>query len=690
MLLKLRSVRLIGLLAGLAAMAAACTSSGSGGDGAEWTVVGGTSDEQHYSPLDQINDTNAAELGLVWSYDLETDRGVEGAPLYSDGVLYVTSAWNVTHAVDARTGEKLWTYDPKTPVGYARWACCDVVSRGMALWEDKAIIATLDGRVIALDRKTGKPVWTTETFDLEGRYASTGAPRVFNGIVVIGNGGADANARGFVTALDADTGKKLWRFYTVPGDPSKPDGEISDKPLKELAEPTWTGEWWKIGGGGGTAWDAIVYDKELDLLYIGVGNGGPMPQAFRSPGGGDNLFLASIVAVKPSTGEYVWHYQANPGEEWDYTNTQPIVLADLEIDGAKRKVLMQAPKNGFFYVLDRTNGKLISAEKFAPVNWAESIDLKTGRPVENTEIARYDNEPRMVAPGPGGAHNWHAMSFNQKTGLVYFPVTEHWMPYPLGPGRPEGGVSQATTAARTKKMMELMGEAERRENAWLTAWDPVAQREVWRVAHSRPGSGGVLSTAGNIVIQGNPDRKLAIFRATDGKMLWEFDSQNVPIASPITYTLDGEQYVAITTGWGGGMALVEMAAGKPPLQNGPARLMVFKLGGKGNLPAFDPGTIQKRVEPPLSRAPEEVVEKGRLLFDAKCSTCHGVNARGGLKDLRWMTRETHAIFDRIVLEGLRADKGMPDFSKELTKEEVASIHAYVTARANEDFLADSD
>ena len=687
MLIHKRSAMFLGLMACLSALAAACAPGGDGNGEGEWAVIGGSHDEQHYSDLQQINESNVGELGLEWAYDLETDRGVEGAPLYDDGVLYVTSAWNVTHAVDARTGEELWKYDPEVPAKFARWACCDVVSRGLALWEDKAIIATLDGRVIALDRETGEPVWTAQTLDHEGRYSVTGAPRAFKGMVVIGNAGADFNARGYVTALDADTGEQLWRFYTVPGDPENPDGEVSDKPLAEIAAPTWNGEWWKQGGGG-TAWDAIVYDEELDLLYIGVGNGGPMAQAFRSPGGGDNLFLASIVAVRPETGEYVWHYQANPGEQWDYTNTQPILLAELEVEGEQRKVLMQAPKNGFFYVIDRTDGKLISADNFAPANWAESIDVETGRPVENTEIARYDNNPRLMAPGPGGAHNWQPMSFNRETGLVYFPVTEHWMAYPLGPGRPESNVAQATIASRQQTAMKLMAEAEARENAWLTAWDPVSQKEVWRVPHSRPGSGGVLSTAGGLVMQGNPDKKLAIYRATDGALLWEYDTQNVPMAAPITYTLDGEQYIAITTGWGGGMALVEMSQGKPPLVNGPARLMVFKLGGKGELPAFDPDEGEQRVEPPLSRAPEEQIEKGRVLFQDTCSTCHGVNARGGLKDLRWMTRETHAQFDRIVLEGLRADKGMPEFSGELSAEDVAAIHAYITARANEDFFTE--
>jgi len=662
------------------------TDTGAGGSIGQWLTVGGTHLEQNYSALDQINDRNAGQLGLAWYLDLDTTRGVEAAPLYADGVLYNISAWNVTSAVDARTGKPLWRHDPKVPPQYARWACCDVVSRGLGLWKDKVIIATLDGRLIGLDRKTGAEAWSVQTLGGEGRYSVTGAPRVFDGKVVIGNAGGDFGARGYVTAYDADTGRKLWRFYTVPGDPAKPDGEISDKILAEKAAPTWTGEWWKTGGGG-TPWDAIVYDPELKLLLIGVGNGGPSAQAFRSPGGGDNLFLGSIVAVRPDTGEYVWHYQMNPGEQWDYTSTQPMILADLRIAGKFRKVVMQAPKNGFFYVVDRTDGKLISAEKFAPATWADRIDLVTGRPVERPE-ARYDNEPRLIAPGPGGAHNWHPMAYSPKTGLVYFPATEHWGVYPLGPGRPESNVAAAVSKARMDKAGELWKIAADRENSWLTAWDPVAQKERWRLPHSRPGSGGTLVTAGNILIQGTPDKELIVLRADTGAKLAALPTQNAPMASAITYMLDGEQYIAINAGWGGGMALVEMSQGKPALQNSGARLLVFKLGGKAQLPPFKPAVATGPVEPPLSRAPEEVVQAGRVLFAQTCATCHGVDARGGLKDLRWMDRATHAKFKDIVLGGIYAEKGMASFKGELTDQQVDQIHAYVTARANEDFFVD--
>jgi quinohemoprotein ethanol dehydrogenase len=687
-MLRLKSTTWLAAAAiALAAGGLAAASTSGAVDGVEWRTIGRTFQEQNFSPLDQINAGNAKRLGLAWFVDLGTTRGVEAAPLFADGVLYNISAWNVTSAIDARTGKVLWIYDPKVPPQFARWACCDVVSRGLGLWKDKVIIATLDGRLIALDRKTGKPVWTTQTVDREGPYAVTGAPRVFDGKVLIGSGGADFGARGYVTAYDAESGKQIWRFYIVPGDPSKPDGTVSDKVLAEKAVPTWRGQWWTHGGGGGNAWDAIVYDPELKLIYIGTGNGGPMPQAFRSPGGGDNLFLGSIVAVRADTGEYVWHYQLNPGEQWDYTATQPIILADLKIDGKNRKVLMQAPKNGFFYVIDRTTGKLISAKPYSAVTWAKGIDLKTGRPIENPE-ARYDNEPRLLAPGPGGAHNWQPMSYDPRTGLVYIPAQEHWGVYPLGAGRPESPPGEATLKERSAKSAEYWKIAEQREHAWLSAWDPIAQREVWRVPHSRPGSGGVLSTAGNLVIQGTPDKTLSVYRADTGELLAALPTENAPVAGPISYMLDGVQYIAINAGWGGGMALVEMSQGKPPLQNGPARLLVFKLDGQAKLPPFTPNPVA-RVEPPLARAPEAQVRAGADLYNTKCAVCHGKNVRGGIKDLRWISRDTHAHFSDIVLGGQRADKGMPNFKGELDSTQVAAIHAYVVARSNEDFFADT-
>ncbi|HZD52745.1 MAG TPA: PQQ-dependent dehydrogenase, methanol/ethanol family, partial [Woeseiaceae bacterium] len=381
-----------------------------------WLSHGRTYREQRFSPLTQIDADNAARLGLAWYYDLDTNRGQEATPIVVDGIMFVSTAWSKVKALNAATGELLWAYDPEVAGEKAVETCCDVVNRGVAVWKGRVYVGTLDGRLIALDAATGKPVWSAQTTDPALPYSITGAPRVFEDKVVIGNGGAEFGVRGYVSAFDAATGERAWRFYTVPGDPSKP---FESKAMERAAE-TWTGEWWKLGGGG-TVWDSIVFDPALGLVYIGIGNGSPWNQSIRSPDGGDNLFLASIVALDVDTGEYVWHYQTTPGESWDYTATQPMILADLEIDGRERKVIMQAPKNGFFYVLDRETGELISAQPFATVTWASAIDPETGRPVENGQ-ARYSGPaPALVAPGPGGAHSWQPMAYYPQTGLVYIP-----------------------------------------------------------------------------------------------------------------------------------------------------------------------------------------------------------------------------------------------------------------------------
>jgi len=381
-----------------------------------WMTYGRTYSEQRFSPLKEINDHNTSRLGLTWCFDLDTNRGQEATPIVIDGVMYFSTAWSKVFALNAATGARLWSYDPKVPRQWGANACCDVVNRGVAVWQGKVYVGTLDGRLIALDAATGQLVWEQLTIDPHWRYTITGAPRIVKGKVLIGNGGAEFGVRGYVSAYDAQTGKLVWRFYTVPGDPSKP----FEQPILARAAKTWTGEWWKIGGGG-TVWDAIVYDPELDLLYIGVGNGGPWNEKYRSPKGGDNLFTCSVVALKPDTGEYVWHYQENAADDWDYDSAEQIILADIPIAGKSRKVLLHAPKNGFFYVIDRENGALISAKPFTFVNWASGIDMKSGRPIESA-TGRYPrvNAPPIV-PGPLGAHNWQPMSYSPLTGLTYIP-----------------------------------------------------------------------------------------------------------------------------------------------------------------------------------------------------------------------------------------------------------------------------
>src|SRR6056297_1756079 len=443
------------------------------GEPGNWLTHGRTYSEQRFSPLARVDTQNVDELGLAWSFELPTRRGQEATPIVVDGVMYVTGSWSMVFALDARTGEKLWSYDPRVPRATGRNACCDAVNRGVAVWEGKVLFGTLDGRLMALDAVTGEKLWERVTVDQSQPYTITGAPRVVKNKVLIGNGGGEYGVRGYLSAYDPDTGEMLWRFYTVPGNPA--DGFENE--AMAMAAETWNGEWWKLGGGG-TVWDSMAYDPELDLLYVGVGNGSPWNQAQRSPGGGDNLFLSSIVALRPDTGEYVWHYQTTPGDTWDYTATQHMILADLTIEGVERKVLMQAPKNGFFYVLDRTNGEFISAEAYVPVTWATHVDPETGRPVESPD-AQYANEARLVRPAPYGGHNWHPMAFNQNAGLVYIPALD--IPFSFAqdnafkhnPGGWNTGLDLAQTVP--PKDAETLVDALSQVKGHLTAWDPVSQ-----------------------------------------------------------------------------------------------------------------------------------------------------------------------------------------------------------------------
>jgi quinohemoprotein ethanol dehydrogenase len=507
---------------------------------------------------------------------------------------------------------------------------------------------------------------------------------VFDGRVLIGNGGAELGVRGYVTAYDVDTGEQLWRFYTVPGNPV--DG--FESPELEMAAETWNGEWWKWGGGG-TVWDSIVYDPELDYIYIGVGNGSPWVQEYRSPGGGDNLFLASIVAVEAETGEYVWHYQQAPGEQWDFTATQPMIQAQLVIDGRERRVLMQAPKNAFFYVLDRETGELLSAEAFAPNLWATHVDLETGRPAITPE-AYYDTEPVLMTPSPPGAHNWQPMSYSPLTGLVYFPAQEVWMPYARDPNFPVdeprafriGNGWGGALGAAGREAMAIAGE---RARGWLSAWDPVRQREAWRVDYSGTGSGGVLATAGNLVVQGTVDDTIAIYRADNGDKLWEALVQTEPAAGPISYAVDGEQYIAINAGMhgmarGGGF-------GAPPVARAGGRVLAFRLGGTARLPPLVELSAELPEPPAVPGVDAATLESGNAAYHRVCAGCHGMRAVGGgvIPDLRYMSAATHAEFDAIVVGGTRADQGMISFAEALGPGEADAIHAWLIARANEDY-----
>lgn len=647
--------------------------------GTEWLNYGRNYSEQRFSPLKSINDRNVQQLGLAWSRDLENNRGLEATPLMADGVLYTTLSWSRVIALDARTGKQLWEYDPQVPKVKGKDACCDAVNRGVALWGNKAFVGTLDGRLIALDRKSGKPVWQVQTTDTTKPYTITGAPRVIKGKVIIGNGGAEYGVRGYFSAYDADTGKMAWRFYTVPGDPSKP----YEHPELEAAAKTWTGtEYWKYGGGG-TAWDGIAYDPKLDLLYVGTGNGSPWNREVRSPGGGDNLYVSSILAVRPDSGKLVWHYQVTPGETWDFTATQQITLADVVVDGKPRSVLMQAPKNGFFYMLDRATGKLISAEKFGKVTWAEKIDLATGRPVEAKGV-RYEDKPVLMWPGPLGAHNWHPMSYNPMTGLVYIPYQE----IPAG-YRNEGKAFKMKKAGFNdgSGSSDLTEFPKEYASGALLAWDPVKQKEAWRVPYPYYWNGGTLSTAGNLVFQGTADGRMVAYAADSGVKLWEFGTQTGVVAGPMTYELDGEQYVAVMAGWGGVAPMFGGDASNVPGKRNISRLIVFKLGGNARLSTPSPLPAAPDRIPAAVNAPAEVIASGKGLYHTNCAMCHGVGVvSGGLvPDLRHSADGVRGAFKDVVLNGALQIRGMPSFAGILSEPDVEAIKTYVLSKEREDF-----
>jgi len=542
---------------------------------------------------------------------------------------------------------------------------------------------TVNGGIwAALDAATGKVNWEVATLDPALPYTITGAPRVVKGKVLIGNGGAEFGVRGFLSAYDARDGSLAWRFYTVPGNPA----EGFENDTMAMVAETWNGRWWELGGGGGTVWDSMAYDPELDLLYFGVGNGTPWNQELRSPGGGDNLFLSSIVAVRPDSGEYVWHYQTTPGESWDYTATQHIILADLDIEGEQRKVLMQAPKNGFFYVIDRATGELLSADNYINITWATHVDMETGRPVE-VEGARYRDQPMLIYPSYLGGHNWHPMSFNPDTGLVYIPVLD--IPATYGqPGefRYNPGVANTGTDGVIAGLPDDQAERDAvgaLVKGRLLAWNPRTQEEAWAVEYRGPWNGGTLSTAGNLVFQGTADGKFVAYRADNGEQLWSFAAQTGVVAPPITYEIEGEQYVSVNVGWGGAFALVFGEYVQAESLPNVGRILTFKLGADGKLPEIDwnPTVV---FNPPPAQFDTATVELGHRIYQDVCMGCHGLNAVSGLlvPDLRGSAYLWDAEgWDRVVREGALKDRGMASFANNVSAAESQAIRAYAISQA---------
>jgi quinohemoprotein ethanol dehydrogenase len=651
-------------------------------NGDNWLAYGRTYSEQRFSPLDQINASNIVNLKVDWYLDLPRARGLVSTPLVVDGTLYFIGDMNRMRAVDARNGTLLWEFDPQTAENSgntlrAGWEH----NRGIGIWKDKVYVATWDGRLVAINRNDGSEVWSVRTFDPELPLYITGAPKIFKGKVLIGNGGTENGpTRGYVTAYDAETGERAWRFYIVPGNPA--DGFEND--AMRMAAETWTGEWWKIGGGG-NAWNGFTYDAEFDTLYIGTGNGSPWNRKLRSPGGGDNLFLCSIVALDPDTGEYKWHYQTTPGETWDYNSNMDIVLADLEIADRTIKALMHAPKNGFFYVIDRETGRLISAEAFTETTWATHIDLETGRPVEVVG-ARYEDGSQIISPTPWGAHSWHAMSYNPGTGLVYIPAMhlsaefndetiEHdsWKPASFFEGGDAIGVG-----------FTLM-ESDRDVTSTLQAWDPVRGEVAWEIPLTGKWNAGTLTTAGNLVLQGRVTGDLVAYDAASGEQLWSFATGLGISAPPISYAVDGKQYVSILVGWGGGMSGI---GGTVETQHGWAygvhtrRLITFSLDGSADLPPQPPPTVPEPLVLPDFEIDLALANRGESEF-SRCFYCHGPGAvsTGMAPDLRASPVVASAdSFNAIVRDGSRVQNAMPAFPH-LTDTELDAIRNYIRLQA---------
>ncbi|MEX2366748.1 MAG: PQQ-dependent dehydrogenase, methanol/ethanol family [Pseudohongiellaceae bacterium] len=647
-------------------------------DGAgQWSSYGRDYSEQRYSPLDQINADTISELGLAWYGDLaERGGSYETTPLIANGRIYISAPWSKVYALDAKTGTQLWKYDPQVPGEWAVNLCCGIVNRGVALWEDKVIWGTLDGRLIAVDAQNGELVWDVQATDREKQQSITGAPRVANGRIFMGMAGSEFHQRGYLAAYDADNGEELWRWWAVPGNP-----ELGfEQPELEWAAETWNGDWWETGGGG-TPWDAITYDPVTDLVYVGTGNGAPWPAEVRSPGGGDNLFTASIVALDAATGEYRWHYQTTPEDSWDFDNTQQLVTADLLIDGQEKHVVMQAPKNGVFYVIEAATGEVLSADLFVPTaNWMTGFD-ENYRPILNPE-ANYGLTDRgfHVVPSAGGAHSWHPMAFNPDTGLMYVPTNYSSFPLVAEAGARMGNQLLSINVGRSPEdpAPELEGAG-----SYLLAWDPVRRQPAWeqRLGGSRA---GVLTTAGNLVFQGTADETFSAFRADTGEQVWTTDTQAGIVGGAASYEIDGEQYIAVVAG--------QNRRGSSYWAPNHARLLVYKPGGDATLP--EPLTfVPPELNPPENFGDAELLAQGETHYNEHCASCHGNNGRVSslFPDLRYAAAlNSPELFEAIVIDGVLQNNGMVSFSESLNPDEAETIRAYVVSLANEAMSAQKD
>ncbi|HEY1899612.1 MAG TPA: PQQ-dependent dehydrogenase, methanol/ethanol family [Steroidobacteraceae bacterium] len=662
----------------------------------DWLTTGGDYGKTHFSGLDQINRQTAARLGFAWEYDTGTRRGLEATPIVVDGVLYGSGEFGRVYALDAATGRPIWTFDPHVDGQLTRKACCDAVNRGVAVWQGLVYVAAFDGRLFALNAATGAIVWQADTIiDKTRGYTSTGAPQVAGRVVVIGNAGNEHDARGYVSAWDLRTGQFKWRFFSVPGDPARG----FEHPELQMAAKTWDPHSrWEVGLGG-AAWDGMVYDPTLNLLYVGTGNGVLYDPAKRSPAGGDNLFLVSILAINPDTGRLAWYFQETPAEGFDFEATAPMVLADLTLGGTVRKVLMQAPKNGFFYVLDRRTGQFISARNFVPQNWATRIDPVSGRATLNRAHTDYSKSPALVFPSALGGHSWQPMAYSPRSGLAYMAVLEAgnflydpeknpiYRPglrnegtdivYPNPGVTPQG--MPAPVAAAIRRGQFRHGYPDPAPRSFIRAWDPVAQREVWSVStsglHDRA---GMLATGGGILITGSTTGKLRVLDDRNGSVLKEIEVGSSIVAAPATYLVNGVQYVAVMAAIGGGLFSDAPPPDTAASRYGNAgRVLAFRLDGPATpLPQALPPPAPVPQPPPLTASPQ-VIARGDALFSQYCSNCH-FNLPGGVPpDLRRMDAAAHRIFNRIVLEGVLRPNGMPQWDDVLTTADVDAIHEYL-------------
>ena len=665
----------------------------------EWLTGGGDGSGAYYSRLAQINDGNAAQLGFAWEYALHTSRGLEATPIVVDGTLYTSGNWGRVYALDAASGRERWVYDPGVDGQWGRYACCDVVNRGVAVWKGKVYVASLDGFLHAIDAATGRRIWKIDTLVARGQkdfhYFISGAPVIAGDAVVIGNGGADfKGARGSIAAYDVATGAFRWRFFTVPRDPKLGP---QDQPHLKQAVGTWDAQYDWSTGGGGSVWDGLSYDPELDLIYFGTANPSPYAIGKDTPQG-DELYAASLLAVRARTGELAWHYQEVPGDGWDYDATQKTVLTTLNIGGASRAVLLQAAKNGYVYVFDRATGELLSARPYTFVNWTRGLDPLTHRPIRNP-AADYLRVPKLIFPAMTGAHSWQPMSYSAATGLLYIPVIDAAMVYVDTLGRragliegnfnlagfmpedydPQGLASLFGALPPLSALTQGMTHTTRSRGV-LRAVDPLTGRIAWEQPGPSIWDGGVLSTAGNLVLRGDASGQLTIYAADSGKLLQRIDVGTSMMAAPMTYRVDGEQYVAVMAGYGGGTLFMPFPADSAARHYGNAgRIVTFKLGG-GAVPKPAARVDAAFQEPTTREGSSAAIAGGEVLYNRFCARCH-VFGVGLLPDLRRLSAPTHQLFYEIVLHGAYSGKGMARWDDVLSRADAQSIHAYLVDQA---------